>query len=145
MVMVVLVMGFNLGNRHEEGLFPIVGIKKLQCHIVDAIGPIPLEIDTAIVFIKDVTVIAVGGKLQHVGGAPIPGIAAPQFPGHGGNGVVDGGSFLQFSVTGQVPFSDVGGFVTGFLDVIGESLDVRGKHDVVAEAPRLGGVFSGLE
>ena len=62
-VMVILVMRFNLGNRHKKWLFSIIGIKKFQSHIIDAVSPISFKINPVVVFIKNITVITMGGKL----------------------------------------------------------------------------------
>ena len=144
-VMVILVMGLDLGNGHKEGLFPVVGVEELQGQIGDAVGAVALEINAVVVFVKYEPVIAVGGELQHVGGPPKARVAAPQLPGNGGDGVVDGGRLLQFAVAGQVPLADIGGLIARIFDVVGQRLDIAGQHDVVAEAARLSGIFAGLE
>ena len=145
MAPVVLVVGLDLGDGHEKGLFAVVPVEKLQRQVGDAVGPVAFEVDAVVVFVKHVPVVAVGGKLQHIGGPPEAGVASPQLPGHSGNGVVDGGGLLQLAVAGQVPLADIGGLIARLLDVVGQGLYSGGEHDVVAEAARLGGILAGLE
>ena len=95
--------------------------------------------------VKDKAVVAVGGELQHIGGAPEAGVAPPQLPGDGGDGVVDGGGLFQLPVAGQVPLADVGGLIARLLDVAAQGLHPGGQHDVVPEAARLGGPLARLE
>ena len=74
---VVLVVGLDLGDGHEEGLLPRIAVQKFQGHVVDAVRPVALEIHPLAVLVKDKAVVAVGGELQHVGGAPEAGVAPP--------------------------------------------------------------------
>ena len=117
----------------------------LQSQVVDAVGPVALELYLVVVLVEDEAVIAVGGELQHVGGAPVAGIAAPQLPGDGGDSVVYHRGLFQLPVAGQVPLADIGGLIARLLYVLAQGLHVGGQHDIVAEAPRLRGIAAGLE
>ena len=142
---VVLVVGLDLGDGHEEGFFAVILVEELQGQVVDAVGPVALEVDAPVVFVKDEAVVAVRGELQHIGGAPEAGVAPPQLAGDGGDGVVDGGGLLQLPVAGQVPLADVGGLIARLLNIVAQGLYPGGQHDVVAEAAGLGGPLARLE
>ena len=142
---VVLVVGLDLRDGHKEGLFPVIGIKEAQGQIVDAVRPVALEVHPVVVLVEHEAVVPVGGELQHVRRPPVSGIPSPQLLGDGCDGVVDGGRLFQLTITGQVPFSDIGGLVARLLDVAAQGLDVGREHDVVAETARLGGPLARLE
>ena len=142
---VVLVVGLDLGNGHEEGLCLVAHIQEFQGHVVDAVRPVALEIDAPVVFVKDIAVVAVGGELQHVRDPPVAGVAAPQLPGHGGHGVVHGVVAVHVAVAGQMPLAHIRRLVAGLLQIVRQRFDVGGQHDVVAEAAGVGGVTAGLE
>ena len=87
-----------------------------------------------------------GGELQHIRSTPVTGIATAQLQRNSGDGMVNGGLFLQLTVRSQMPLADVGRLVAGILfHVLAQRLDLGGQHQVVAEAAGLGGVFAGLE
>ena len=145
MLSVVLVVGLNLGDGHEEGLLFVVGLEESQGQVVDAVRPVALEVHPVVILVKHEAVVAVGGELQHVRRPPIAGVATPQLLGDGGDGVVDDGRFFQLAVAGQVPLADISGLIARLLDIAAQGLDMGGEHEVVAEAARLGGPFAGLE
>ena len=146
MVAVVLVVGLDLRDGHEEGLVSCVAVQIVQGKLIDAVRPVALEVNAVVVFIENVAVVAVRGEFQYIRRPPIAGVAPTELLGHGGDGVVDGGLLFQLSVRGQMPFADVGGFVVGILlHVAAQGLHIRGKHDIVAEAAGFRGVFAGLE
>ena len=87
MVAVILVMGFDLGNGHKEGLLTGILIQIFQCEIIDAVSAVALEVDAVVVLIEHIAVITVGSKLQNVSCSPEAGIAAPQFLGNRGPGM----------------------------------------------------------
>ena len=60
--------------------------------------------------------------------------------------MVNGRLLFQLAIRGQMPLADIGSFVAGiFFHILAQSLDIRGQHQIVAEAAGLGGVFTGLE
>ena len=65
-VVVVLMMGLDLGHRHEERLLSLILIQVLQREVIDAVRPVALKIDLIVIFIEHVAVIAVGRELQNV-------------------------------------------------------------------------------
>ena len=145
MIVVVLMMRFNLGNRHEKWFFPVILIKELKSQICDAVWTIALKIDLVIVLIKHISIISVGGEFQHIGRPPESGISAAEFLRHSGDRVIDGRRFFKLTVACYMPFSDVICLVTGFLDIIRESFYVLRKHDIVAETACFCRILSGLE
>ena len=140
MIVVVLMMRFNLGNRHEKWFFPVILIKELKSQICDAVRTIALKIDLVIVLIKHISIISVGGEFQHIGRPPESGISAAEFLRHSG-----GRRFFKLTVACEMPFSDVSCLVTGFLDIIRERFYVLRKHDIVAETACFCRILSGLE
>ena len=87
-----------------------------------------------------------GGELQHIRSTPVTGIATAQLQRNSGDGMVNGGLFLQLTVRSQMPLADVGRLVAGILfHVLAQRLDVGRQHQVIAETACLSGVFSGLE
>ena len=145
MLTVVLMMRLDVGNRHEERLLAVVLIEEIKRQIGDAVRTIALEVHAVVVLVEHIAVVAVGGELQHVAGAPEAGVAAAQLLRDRGDGVVDRRLLLQLAVAGQMPLADVGGFVAGFLDVAAQGLHIRREHHVVAEAAGLGGILARLE
>ena len=95
MIVVVLMMRFNLGNRHEKWFFPVILIKELKSQICDAVRTIALKIDLVIVLIKHISIISVGGEFQHIGRPPESGISAAEFLRHSGDRVIDGRRFFS--------------------------------------------------
>ena len=144
--MVVLMVRLDLRHGHEEWLFAGILVKIVQRKLVNAVGTVALEIDAVVVLIKHIAIVAVGGELQHIRSTPVTGIATAQLQRNSGDGVVNGGLFLQLTVRSQMPLADIGRLVAGILfHVLAERLDVGGQHQIIAEATGLGGVFSGLE
>ena len=144
-VVVVLVVRFNMGDGHEEGLLPPVLLQKFQREVRDAVYTVSREINAVVVLVKHKAVVAVAGEFQNVTGAPKAGIAAPQLPGDGGDGMVDGGLLFQLAVGRQVPLADVGCFVTGLLHIRPQRLYIGREHDIIAEAADIRRPFAGLE
>ena len=145
MPVVVLMVRLYLRYGHEKRFFSGVLIQKFQRVIIDTVRPVAAEINTAVILVKYITVISMGGKLQNIGGPPKAGIPAPQFPGDGSYRMVNGRRLLQFSVRRQMPLSDIGSFVPRFFDIIRQRFNIGRKHDIIAEASGLRGVFSSLE
>ena len=144
--MVVLMVRLDLRHGHEEGLFAGILVKIVQRKLVNAVGTVALEIDAVVVLIKHIAIVAVGGELQHIRSTPVTGIATAQLQRNSGDGVVNGGLFLQLTVRSQMPLADVGRLVAGILfHVLAQRLDVGGQHQIIAEATGLGGIFAGLE
>ena len=81
-VVVVLVVRFNMGDGHEEGLLPPVLLQKFQREVRDAVYTVSREINAVVVLVKHKAVVAVAGEFQNVTGAPKAGIAAPVLPGN---------------------------------------------------------------
>ena len=97
-VVVVLMVGFNMGDGHEERLLSPVLFQKFQGKVRDAVHTVAGEINAVVILVKHEAVIAVAGKFQNVTGTPEAGIAAPQLPGDGGDGMVDGGLLFQLPI-----------------------------------------------
>ena len=144
-LVVVLMMRLDVGNRHKERLLPVVLVKEFQRQIRDTVRAVALEVDAVVVFVKHIPVVAVGRKFQHVAGAPEAGVSAAQLLRNRGDRVIDRRLLLQLAVAGQMPFADIGGLIARLLDIAAQRLHVGGQHHVVAEAARLGGVFARLE
>ena len=145
-VMVVLMVRLDLGHSHEEGLFAGVLVEVVQRELVDAVSTVALKVDAVVVLVEHITVVAVGGEFQHIGCTPVAGIAAAQLQRNGCNGMVNSRLLFQLAVRGQMPLANIGRLIAGiFFHILAQSLDIRGQHQIIAEAACLSGVFSGLE
>ncbi len=123
-LMVVLVMRLNLGNSHKKRPVSIITVQKLQRKIINAVGPVALKINALIILIKHIAVIAMRGKLQHIGCTPESGVASPKIPWNGGDCMVSCGRSIYFPVTGQMPLADISGFIAGIFHIAGQRPDI---------------------
>ena len=98
MVVVVLVVRLDLRYSHKERLLAGVLVEVVQCKLVDAVGAVAFEVDTVVVLVEHIAVVAVRGELQHVRSAPVAGVAATQFQRNSSDRVVDGRFLFQFAV-----------------------------------------------
>ena len=117
-------MRLNLGNGHKEGFFPIIAVQKFQSHIINTVRPVALKVNTPVIFVKNIAVIAVGGKLQHVCGPPESGVAPAQLSRNGADRVIDCRRLIHLPVAGQMPFADIGGFISRLPEIVGQGLDI---------------------
>ena len=111
-------VGLQMGEEEEKWLFSSSGSQKVQRMIRHRVGPIAVEENFPVLGVEQPAAVSMGRGFQHVGGNPVVGIAAPPvFRDRFGFKI---GFRLQHFVGvsqsgGQVPFSDVTGFVTGFF------------------------------
>ena len=145
MIVVILVVWFDLGDRHEKRLFSVILIKELKRQVCDAVRSVTLKINPVIVLIKHISVISMGGEFQYISRPPESGISTAELLRHSGDRVIDGRRFFKLTVACEMPFSDVSCLVTSFFDIIRESFYVLRKHDIVAETACFCRILSGLE
>ena len=124
MVVVILMMGLQLGNEHKERLFTVVIIDVFKGKVVYAVGSVSRKINFISVFVENISVITVGRKFQNIRGSPI--LVAPLFF-NGNGGFFTMKTHSGISVRGKMPFSYIGGVVTVFVKVIRQSARIFGE------------------
>ena len=128
MSVIILMMRFKLRNKHKERLFFISFLNIFNCKIINAIRSVTVKIYFIFVFVKNIAVISVRGEFKHICGTPVFITSLFFFWNCRGFAVE---AFAGVTVWRKMPFADICGIITVFIEIISQCLCVFGQRYTV--------------